>query len=73
MAAAYLLGIVKNHAFVDANKRTGMLACLYFMDRNGFSTDLSPREIERIALDVATGRLDKPALARLLKRVYYER
>jgi len=35
MAAAYLFHIVKNHAFVDGNKRTALLAALVFLDING--------------------------------------
>ena len=39
MAAAYLFHIVQNHAFVDGNKRTGLLAALVFLDLNGISID----------------------------------
>jgi death-on-curing protein len=36
MAAALLHGIARNHAFVDANKRTAMLICMWFLNYNGF-------------------------------------
>lgn len=35
MAAAYLFHIVKNHPFVDGNKRAGVVAALVFLDFNG--------------------------------------
>jgi death-on-curing protein len=35
MAAAYAYGIVKNHPFVDGNKRTGFMAAVMFLERNG--------------------------------------
>jgi death-on-curing protein len=36
MAAAYALGIVKNHPFLDGNKRTGFIAASLFLESNGF-------------------------------------
>lgn len=35
LAAAYAFGIVKNHPFVDGNKRTGFMAAILFLERNG--------------------------------------
>ena len=35
MAAAYLFHLVKNHAFIDANKRVGLVAALLFLELNG--------------------------------------
>ena len=35
MAAAYMFHIARNHAFVDANKRTALLATLVFRGLNG--------------------------------------
>jgi len=34
-AAAYLFYLVKNHPFVDGNKRTGLVAMLVFLGLNG--------------------------------------
>lgn len=36
MAAAYAFGIVRNHPFVDGNKRTGFLAAAVFLEINGW-------------------------------------
>lgn len=35
LAAAYTYGIVKNHPFVDANKRTALVVCGLFLKLNG--------------------------------------
>jgi len=35
LAAAYAFGLVKNHAFVDGNKRAAFLACGIFLEING--------------------------------------
>jgi death on curing protein len=35
-AAAYLFYIVKNHIFIDGNKRTGLAVALTFLEWNGF-------------------------------------
>jgi death-on-curing protein len=35
LAAAYAGGIIRNHPFVDGNKRTGFLAAYVFLDLNG--------------------------------------
>jgi death on curing protein len=37
LAAAYAFGIVRNHPFVDGNKRTAFLAASIFMRINGLS------------------------------------
>ncbi len=35
MAAAYAAGVVKNHPFLDGNKRTGFMLGAAFLERNG--------------------------------------
>ena len=35
LAAAYAFGIVKNHPFVDGNKRAGFLVAVLFLEVNG--------------------------------------
>ena len=37
LAALYAVGIIKNHPFVDGNKRTGFLAAFIFLDVNGYN------------------------------------
>src|SRR5690242_12405844 len=35
LAAAYTVGICRNHPFIDGNKRAGLLAMLMFLEMNG--------------------------------------
>ena len=63
MAAAYLFHIVKNHPFVDGNKRTGTVAALVFLDWNHIEFDCQPGELSDLTLSVATGHCDKKQIA----------
>jgi death-on-curing protein len=43
LAASYAFGIARNHAFVDGNKRTALVASLIFLERNGWEI-VAPKE-----------------------------
>ncbi len=63
LAAATCAGIVKNHPFVDGNKRAGALAAAVFLDLNGY--DFRPPEVELVTMimGLAAGEIDEAALA----------
>jgi death-on-curing protein len=64
MAAAYLFHLVKNHGFVDGNKRVGMAAALAFLKINGIdTTGIVEGDIESLTLAVADGSADKSVAA----------
>lgn len=67
MAAAYLFHIVKNHPFVDGNKRIGLMVTIVFLGLNGETLDADPGELTATVLGVADGSIDKPDLAVFLK------
>ena len=69
MAAAYLFHIVKNHPFVDGNKRTGLLAAIVFLDVNGIGIEHPSDALYELTMGVAEGRIDKPAVAIELERI----
>lgn len=69
MAAAYLFHIVRNHPFVDGNKRTGLLAALVFLDLNGIGIDQPSDALYNLALGVAEGAIDKRAAGSELERI----
>jgi death on curing protein len=52
LAAAYAHGIVKNHPFIDGNKRSGFLAATLFLESNGirFNGDERDAVIQTLAL-----------------------
>lgn len=70
MAAAYLFHIVRNHAFVDGNKRTGLLACLVFLDLNDHPLEHDTDGLYRLTLGVADGSINRPEVAETLRAIY---
>jgi death-on-curing protein len=68
MAAAYLFHVCQNHAFLDGNKRAGLLACEAFLRLNGHELTLTSAEAEATTLQVAEGKLNKEDLAALLEQ-----
>ena len=59
LAAAYCHGIVRNHPFVDGNKRTGLLAARAFLFRNGDVFDPNEAEMVRVVERVASGEVSE--------------
>lgn len=69
MAAAYLFHIVKNHPFVDGNKRVGAMAAFSFLVLNGQALPESVAgAFESLVLAVAAGTADKAAVAAFFRR-----
>jgi len=68
MAAAYLFHIVRNHPFVDGNKRTSVTAALVFLEMNGIEIRASDEALVKTVLAVAEGKLQKGALAEFFRR-----
>ncbi|MGB8819171.1 MAG: type II toxin-antitoxin system death-on-curing family toxin [Rhizobiaceae bacterium] len=67
LAAAYLFGIVKNHPFIDGNKRTGYLAADVFLALNSWSVEAEQEEIITFVLGVASGEIDEIGAAMFLR------
>ena len=62
-AAAYAFHLVKNHPFVDGNKRIAATAMGAFLNVNGAEAEFDQAELVAAILAVAEGRLEKAALA----------
>jgi death-on-curing protein len=69
MAAAYLFHIIRNHPFVDGNKRAGLLAALVFLDVNGVSIERDDPRLYDLTMGVAEGTVDKDAATEALRAV----
>jgi death-on-curing protein len=67
MAAAYLFHVVKNHPFVDGNKRTGLVTMLAFLGLNGLRLEAGRDELIDLVLAVAGGRIGKAEIAVFVK------
>jgi death on curing protein len=59
MAALYTAGIVRNHPFVDGNKRTGFVVGVLFLELHGFDFKASEEDATQAVLDLAAGNLDE--------------
>lgn len=67
MSAAYAFHLVKNHAFVDGNKRVGATATSVFLSINGLQLVADPQDYYDLIIAIACGHLDKPAIAAFLR------
>lgn len=67
LAAAYGVGLAKNHPFVDGNKRAAFLAVGLFMALNGRRLVASQAEATLTMLAVAAGQMGEAIFARWLR------
>jgi death-on-curing protein len=64
LAASYAVGIARNHAFIDGNKRTALVvAAGVFLPLNGYKLTASDGETVRVMLSVADGSMPEEELA----------
>jgi death on curing protein len=63
LAASYGVGLAKNHAFVDGNKRAAFLAVGLFLALNGHRLVASQADATLTMLHVAAGLLDDKGFA----------
>jgi len=67
LGASYAAGIVKNHPFLDGNKRTGFMMAAGFLERNGFEFNATEAEVVIRTLALAAGEMTESAYAEWLK------
>ena len=68
MAAAYLFHLVKNHPFLDGNKRVGAVAALVFLLLNGHDFNAPEDDFAEMVLSIARGEIDKAEVAVFIRR-----
>jgi death on curing protein len=61
LAATLAWGLIKNHAFIDGNKRIGLVSLVVFVEGNGFDFTATDNEAERMVLKAAGGEIDEAA------------
>ncbi len=64
LAAAYCTRIVKNHPFIDGNKRTGDLRARAFLFRNGYLFEPDEADEVNMIVALAAGEIGEDTLAR---------
>ncbi len=67
LATAYTSGIVKNHPFIDGNKRTGFVVGVLFLELNGARFTASEEAATQAVLELAAGTLDDAGYATFLR------
>ena len=63
MAASYLFHLVKDHPFVDGNKRIGLEASLVFLELNAYSVEATDEALVELVLAIAQGQHSKEDVA----------
>jgi death on curing protein len=67
MSALYTAGIVRNHPFVDGNKRTGFVIGVLFLELHGFDFKASEEDATQAVIALAGGMLDEAGYAAWLR------
>ena len=68
VAAAYAFGIIRDHPFVDGNKRVAFLAAALFLLEHGWEVAATDEAIVTEMLSLAKGGVDEGAFASWLSR-----
>ena len=61
-AAHLAFSLIKNHPFLDGNKRIGILAMMVFLKINGLSIVCTDTELETLGWGLADGSITEPEL-----------
>ena len=69
MAAVYMIHIIKNHPMVNANKRTGSVSAMKFLELNGYGFDIPSPKLRELALRAEAGA-SKEEITQSLKTLY---
>jgi death-on-curing protein len=67
MAGAYMVGIVRNHPFVDGNKRTAFVVGVLFLEINGYRFAASEEDATQAVLGLADRTVDEASFIRWLR------
>lgn len=67
LAATYAHGVVKNHPFLDGNKRAGFMAAYVFLKANGFQLKATEESAIQQTLALAAGEIGADEYAAWLR------
>jgi death-on-curing protein len=68
LAASYGVGLAKNHAFVDGNKRVAFLAVGLFLAINGYRLHVTQADATLTMLSVAAGDIEEASFANWIRQ-----
>lgn len=67
-AARQAYGIIRNHPFLDGNKRTGLFVMLTFLELNNIRLKFSQSELVKLGIRIAEGKTEPPDIMRWIIR-----
>jgi len=62
-AAAYLFHLIKNHPFIDGNKRTGAFLAILFLRLNNVQLLINQKQYETLVIGIAAGLISKAQIS----------
>jgi death-on-curing protein len=68
LSAAYAWGLLRNHPFLDGNKRTALAAMVVFLELNGCELSCSEAEETAMVLRAAAGEITERAWTEWVRR-----
>jgi len=68
LGAAYAFGLVKNHGYMDGNRRVGFISTYVFLDMHGIEIVAPEIDVVTTFEDLAAGRLKEEDIAEWLRR-----
>lgn len=68
LAASYAYGLVKNHPFIDGNKRTGFVVAVLMLELNGCHFHAEEADAALRTLALAAGEMTESAFAAWLEQ-----
>lgn len=63
LGAAYAFGVVKNHGYLDGNKRLAFQALYVFLGLNGHDLEVSEPEVVDVMIRLASGKMTEATFA----------
>jgi len=66
-AAALLESLIRNHGFVDGNKRTAILSAGTLLERNGWRLSYQADEIVQFTVGIANRQIELPQIVTWLR------
>lgn len=72
LAALYALGIIKNHPFLDGNKRVGAVLLEFFLEDNGYRLDADDAELLSMIVGAASSDLSEADFIRWVEQTAVE-
>ena len=68
LAASYGFGLVKNHPFIDGNKRAGFITAVTFLELNGYRFQATEADAAVQTLAFAAGEMSEKEFSAWLKK-----